>query len=173
MTVYKETIKVQSTGGQPTYINISDQVRQTIENSGVQNGICAVISPHTTCSVFYEEYAHDMTEDGIESLQADLNNVLEKIIPYHTSADTYIYPGEEHYQAVASWPNAKDYLPNNSPSDLWNGDAHLKATLIGSSQVFDVDEGQLGVGSTGHIYFADFDCARPRERKCVIKVMGD
>ena len=59
-----------------------------------------------------------MTEDGIESLQADLNNVLEKIIPYHTGADTYIYPGEEHYQAVASWPNAKDYLPNNSPSDL-------------------------------------------------------
>ena len=54
MTVYKETLKLQSKGGDPTFINITPEVRKAIENSGVKNGICTVISPHTTCAVFFE-----------------------------------------------------------------------------------------------------------------------
>lgn len=173
MTVYKQTIKLQSEGNIPTYIDITEEVRKAISDSGIQNGICTVISPHTTCAVFYEEYAHDKNSEGVESLQVDLNNVLEKIIPNHDSAETYTYPGEEHYQAVESWPNAADYLPDGDRSALWNGDAHLKATIIGSSETFDVSEGKLGVGTTGYIYFVDFDRTRSRERKCLITVLGD
>ena len=54
MTVYRKVIHVQSHGKTTSYINITDEVRQAIEESGVQTGICAVISPHTTCSVFFE-----------------------------------------------------------------------------------------------------------------------
>lgn len=53
-------------GKTPTYIDITKDVRRVIEESGIQNGICAVISPHTTCSVFFEEFCHDYNEDGIE-----------------------------------------------------------------------------------------------------------
>ena len=173
MAVYKEQIEVQSHGNSPTYINITPQVRAAIEKSGIQNGICAVISPHTTCSVFFEEFVHDINEDGDEFLQADLNKVLEKIIPDQTSADIYSYPGEEHYKAVESWPDAAAYLPNGDRTALWNCDAHLKATILGSSQVFEVDNGKLGVGTTGYIYFADFDRTRPRTRKFKIIVMGE
>ena len=56
MTVYKETIAVQSHGMTPTYINITPEVRKAIKNSSIQNGTCTVISPHTTCSVFFEEF---------------------------------------------------------------------------------------------------------------------
>ena len=104
MAIYKEQIEVQSHGNTPTYLNITPQVRAAIEKSGIQNGICTVISPHTTCSVFFEEFVHDINEDGDEFLQADLNKVLEKIIPDQTSADIYSYPGEEHYKAVEAWP---------------------------------------------------------------------
>ena len=173
MAVYKEQIEVQSHGNSPTYINITPQVRAAIEKSGIQNGICAVISPHTTCSVFFEEFVHDINEDGDEFLQADLNKVLEKIIPDQTSADIYSYPGEEHYKAVESWPDAAAYLPNGDRTALWNCDAHLKATILGSSQVFEVDNGKLGVGTTGYIYFADFDRTRSRTCKCKIIVMGE
>ena len=48
MAVYKETIKVESHGKTPTYINITPEVKRVIEESGLQNGICTVISPHTT-----------------------------------------------------------------------------------------------------------------------------
>lgn len=173
MKLFKEKIQLESKGGIPTYIDITKQVRKAIEDSGVENGLVTVISPHTTCGVFYEEYAHDENEEGVESLQQDLNNALEKIIPYHTSAETFIYPGEEHYQAVEAWPNAAEYLPNGDRSALWNGDAHLKATIIGSSETFDVENNQLGVGKTGYIYFVDFDTTRSRPRKCSITVIGE
>ena len=111
MAVYKETIQVQSHGKTPTYVNITPDVRRVIEESGIQNGICTVISPHTTCSVFFEEFVHDFNEAGDEFLQEDLNKVFAKIIPDHVSKDQYTYPGEEHYKAVESWPDAESYLP--------------------------------------------------------------
>ena len=89
MAVYKETIKVQSHGKTPTYVDVTKDVRRVIEESGIQNGICVVISPHTTCSVFFEEYSHDVNENGDEFLQVDLNNVLAKIIPDHNTKDQY------------------------------------------------------------------------------------
>ncbi len=173
MKIYKETLKLQSHGGTPSYINITPQVHTAIEQSGIKEGICVVISPHTTCGVFFEEYVHDLTEKGDEFLQADLNDALTKIIPDHTTASQYRYPGPEHYAAVKSWPSAAAYLPNDDISDLYNGDAHLRATVIGSSQTFEVADGKLGVGVTGYVYFVDFDRTHPRERKCKVIVIGE
>lgn len=173
MAVFKKHITVQSKGKTPTYVDVTTEVREAISESGVKEGICVVLTSHTTCAVFYEEYVHDKNENGDEFLQEDLNNVLEKIIPNHDSADTYIYPGEEHYQAVEAWPNAEEYLPGGDRSSLWNGDAHLKSTIIGTSETFEVSDGALAVGKTGYIYFADFDRTRPRERKCSIIIMGE
>lgn len=173
MAVYKEQIIVTSHGKTPSYINITEQVKAAIEKSGIVNGTCTVISPHTTCSVFFEEFVHDYNEDGDEFLQTDLNNVLAKIVPDQINWDMYNYPGEKHYAAVEAWPDAEKYLPGGDKTQLWNCDAHLKATILGSSQVFEVDDRKLGVGVTGYIYFVDFDRTRSRERKCKIIVMGE
>lgn len=173
MTVYKETIQVESRGKTPTFIDVTDSVKKAIENSKIKNGICTVISPHTTCSVFFEEFVHDYMENGDEFLQADLNNVLKKIIPDNIALGQYNYPGEKHYEDVFSWPDADDWIPGGDKSALFNCDAHLKATILGSSETFDVDEGKLGVGKTGYVYFVDFDRTRARTRKCKIIVMGE
>ena len=167
MTVYREVIKVQSHG-----------VRTRAAGADAVLLIAAVLDDAVFFAavpedaVFFEEFCHDFDEHGDEYLQVDLNNALAKIIPDHTSAETYNYPGQAHYDAVASWPDAANYLPNG-PEDLWNGDAHLRSTILGSSEVFDVVDGHLGVGTTGYIYFADFDRTRPRERRCVITVIGE
>lgn len=173
MTVYKETIQLQSHGITPTFLNITEEVKQAIQKSGIKEGLCTVISPHTTCAVFFEEFVHDIDENGNEFLQEDLNNVLTSIIPDQNKEGIYHYPGEKHYQAVESWPNAADYLPNGDRKALWNGDAHLKATIIGSSESFEVADGKLAVGTTGYVYFVDFDRTRPRSRKCKIVIIGD
>lgn len=173
MSIYKEQINLTSHGKTPSFFDITPQVKEIIERSKIQNGICTVISPHTTCSVFFEEFVHDYTESGDEFLQADLNNVLKKIIPDNIAEGQYNYPGEKHYEAVASWPDAESYLPNGDRSALFNCDAHLKATLLGSSEVFEVDNGKLGVGVTGYIYFVDFDRTRSRNRKCKVIVLGE
>ena len=71
MAIYKEQINLKSHGTTPTFINITPQVKEAIANSGIQSGIVTIISPHTTCSVFFEEYVHDFTEagDGLRSLR--------------------------------------------------------------------------------------------------------
>ena len=79
MKIYKEQINLKSHGVTPTFINITPEVKQAIANSGIQSGIVTIISPHTTCSVFFEEFVHDLTEDGTEFLQVDLNAALAKI----------------------------------------------------------------------------------------------
>lgn len=173
MKVYKEQINLTSHGKTPSFFDITPQVKEAIKNSGIQNGTCTVISPHTTCSVFFEEFVHDFTEDGDEFLQVDLNNVLQKIIPDNIAEGQYNYPGEEHYKDVATWPDAEAYLPNGDRTALLNCDAHLKSTILGSSEVFEVDNGKLGVGTTGYVYFVDFDRTRSRTRKCKIIVMGE
>ena len=176
MAVYKETVKLTSHGITPTFFNVTPQVREAIKKSGIKNGIVTVISPHTTCSVFFEEYVHDVTEDGTEFLQVDLNHALSKIFPDQTEMPPkgpYMYPGEAHFADVESWPNAADYLPDGDRRALLNADAHLKSTLLGSSTTLEVDDGQLGVGSTGYVYFVDFDRAVGRSRKCRIIVIGE
>lgn len=172
MKLYKKTFTVETQANKTTYVDITPNLREIVKESGIQEGVLAMITPHTTCSLFFEEFVHDVTEDGDEFLQVDLNKALEKIIPDHVAASTYLYPGEGHYEAVEAWPNAAEYLPDGDRRALWNGDAHLKATLIGSSEMVDVTGGDLGVGSTGYFYFADFDQTRERTRKCQVTVWG-
>ena len=51
-----------------------------------------------------------------------------------------------------------------------NSDAHIKASLMGSSQTVFVEEGQLVLGTWQAIYFAEFD--GPRKRKAMVRVSG-
>ncbi|MBQ2659084.1 MAG: YjbQ family protein [Erysipelotrichaceae bacterium] len=174
MAVYKETIEgIQSKGVSPTYVDITAEVREIIRKSGIKNGICSVISPHTTCSVFFEEYVHDRMPNGKEFIFQDLDNCLEKIIPNQTAWGQYFYPGLKHFEDVESWPDIKKYLPSGTREELFNADAHLKATLIGNSSTFEVDNGELGVGKTGYVYFVDFDRTHARTRKCKVVVIGE
>lgn len=174
MSVYKETIEnIQSKGISPTYIDITNEVKEIIKRSGIKNGICSVISPHTTCSVIFEEYVHDKMPNGKEFIFQDLDNALEKIIPNQTAWGQYFYPGTAHFEDVESWPDYLKYLPSGTREELFNADAHLKATLLGNSSTFEVDDGKLGVGKTGYIYFVDFDRTHPRQRKCKVVVVGE
>lgn len=173
MSIFKKKFEVNTDGNKVTYRDITDNVKATIESSNIKEGICVVSTAHTTCSVFFEEYTHDKDSSGDDYLQVDLNNVLEKIIPKHDSEKTYLYPGEEHYNAVKSWPDVDSYLPGGDRTALWNGDAHIKSTIIGASETFEVTDGKLGVGSTGYIYLADFDQTRERTRKYVVTILGE
>ncbi|MBQ3296012.1 MAG: YjbQ family protein [Erysipelotrichaceae bacterium] len=174
MAVYKEEINnIQSKGTTPTYINITSEVREIIKKSGIKDGVVHVISPHTTCSVFFEEYVHDTMPNGKEFIQQDLDNCLAKIIPDQNAWGQYFYPGLKHLEEVEAWPDYLKYLPSGTREELWNADAHLKATILGNSATFEVDNGELGVGKTGYVYFVDFDRTHPRTRRCKVVVIGE
>ena len=81
MKIFRESITVSSTGKLPTFRTITEQVKETVERSKVQNGFCLIYTHHTTCSVATQECSFDLTYNGLEYLQQDLLDVLEPIIP--------------------------------------------------------------------------------------------
>ncbi|WP_193104931.1 YjbQ family protein [Brachybacterium sp. FME24] len=176
MTTFQRTIDLHSHGTTASFLDITDEVRSAIAASGISAGICTAVSPHTTCAVYFDEFAHDQLDDGTDFLQADLDAALSRMFPAQTSfppAQGYQYPGEEHFVEVESWLNASNYLPGGDRSQLLNADAHLKANIIGSSETIAVIDGQAAFGSTGYVFFLDFDRARARDRKCHLIVTGD
>ena len=89
MTVFQKEFKVDTKEGQVSYIDITNSIHQTITESGIQSGICTVITAHTTCSVFFEEDTHDKDENGVDYLQLDLNTILEKIMEWRCSSKSH------------------------------------------------------------------------------------
>ncbi len=171
MKIFKDTVRLTSNGGRPSYHNVTQQVKAILEQSGVSNGICVVQSPHTTCSVIFEEFVHDTDFNGDEFLQVDLNRILDKIVPRELTENTdYRYPGPKHLEFLMGLDD-----PNypTDPGTILNGDAHIRASLFGASETFIIEQGQVKIGSVGSIYFIDWDQNRVRDRLCHVMVMGE
>lgn len=171
MIFVKKQLTLTSNGSRVAYHNITDEVKQIIADSGINNGVCVIQSPHTTCSVIFEEFVHDTDFNGDEFLQVDLNRILDHIIPRELSEDTnYRYPGPKHLDFLM---NLDDPNYPSDPGTILNGDAHIRASFFGASESFILNEGKLEIGSVGYIYFIDFDQNRVRDRTCHIMVMGE
>lgn len=171
MSIYKDTIVVTSNGNRPSYHNITEQVRKALAESGIQNGLCVVQSPHTTCSVIFEEFVHDTDFNGDEFLQVDLNRILDRLVPRERTENMeYRYPGPKHVDFLMGLDDPQ--FPCD-PATILNGDAHIRGSLFGASESFVVEDGKLLTGSVGYIYFIDWDQNRARNRKCHVMIMGE
>lgn len=51
-----------------------------------------------------------------------------------------------------------------------NSDSHVKAVMVGSSQVVLIDKGRLALGRWQGIFFCEFD--GPRERRLQVKIVA-
>lgn len=72
-----------------------------------------------------------------------------------------------------------NFLRNLIPKGVWlhdaqdgNGDAHLKAGLVGPSETIPIIEGEVGLSRWQNIFFCEFDGPRP-ERRVVCTLIHD
>ncbi|MEW6556816.1 MAG: secondary thiamine-phosphate synthase enzyme YjbQ [Elusimicrobiota bacterium] len=65
----------------------------------------------------------------------------------------------------------KDYQHNKTHSDK-NATSHLRASLLGATLSVPIENGQLTLGRWQQIVFVDMD-NRPRDRKIIVKIIGD
>lgn len=163
--VFRKKFKVQSNDKVCTFHNVTDLAKQTLRESGIQNGIVVVYSHHTTCSVITQECAFDLSMTGLETLQQDLINVMEDWIPTQRSEGMYLHPGQK--ALVFAEKHGEDNR------GCHNTDAHLRSSVIGRSQTIVVEDGQMDLGEFGFIYFIDFDQTRARERTVQVMVIGE
>ena len=78
----------------------------------------------------------------------DISNMLDKLAPYGVN-----------YEHNKTWGDD-------------NGAAHLRSSLIGTSQTIPFVNGKLILGTWQQVIFIDFD-TRPRTREIVVQVIGD
>lgn len=163
--VYRESFKVQSNDKICTFHNVTEQVRDIIGKAGVKDGIAIVYSHHTTCSVITQECAFDMSMTGLETLQQDLVEVFENIIPTCRKEGMYLHPG----------PKALDFAEKHDEDarGCHNTDAHLRSSIIGRSESIAIEDGKPDLGEFGFIYFIDFDQTRARQRTVQVVVVGE
>ncbi len=163
--IYKKAFKVQSNDKICTFHNVTAQVKEILAESNIKNGIVVVYSHHTTCSVITQECAFDMSMTGLETLQQDLVDVCEKLVPTCSREGMYLHPG----------PKALKFAEEHGEDarGCHNTDAHLISSIIGRSQTIVIDDGAMDLGDFGFIYFIDFDKTRARQRTVDIVIIGE
>jgi thiamine phosphate synthase YjbQ (UPF0047 family) len=166
MKITRKSFEVQSEGLHPTFHNVTDQVKKIVTESGVQTGICVVYSHHTTCSVMIQECSHDKTFFGLEYLQQDLCNLMEKFIPTCRVENQYLHPGPKHVEFG-------DSVGEPGPWTSLNTDGHLRSCLFGRSETIIVENGKLDLGEFGYTYFIDWDQVRARKRTIQVAILGE
>ena len=95
------------------------------------------------CTVFvpHTTAAVTINESADPSVKSDILMVLNKIVP---------------------WKESYRHLEGNSP-------AHIKASLIGASEIIAVEGGRLQLGTWQGVFFCEFD--GPRSRKVHVRLL--
>jgi secondary thiamine-phosphate synthase enzyme len=117
--------------------------------------------------------AIDITERVQEVVrESGVQTGLCQVYVPHTTAGVFINENADPdalsdilatLEALVPWENGYRHAEGNAA-------AHIKATLVGSSQSVPVRNGRLALGRWQGIYFADFD--GPRERHFQVTVLA-
>lgn len=123
-------------------INLTDQVREAVRESGVREGLVLVSSMHTTFSLMVNEWQ--------DALLEDIRTMFGTVIPV-----------DREY---------RHNDPRYSDCDRKNAHAHLQATLLRHSINFGVIGGVLTLGQFQAIIAAELD--GPRERQVTVQIIA-
>jgi len=63
-----------STGKRTEFVEITSKVEEVVRKSGIENGICFIYVPHTTCGL-------TINENADPSVKKDIINKLEELVP--------------------------------------------------------------------------------------------
>jgi secondary thiamine-phosphate synthase enzyme len=128
-----------------------------------------------TISTFGHEALYDLT--------ADIRNIAARSRIKTGIVNVYAQGATAAIMIQENWDDSVQrdvitLLKKLIPPGVWehdrqdnNGDAHLKAGIIGPSKSIPVIEGQMGLSTWQNVFFCEFDGPR-RQRKIVVTVMG-
>lgn len=115
------------------FLNVTRQIAEIVEKSGVQEGLVLCNAMHITASVFIN--------DDESGLHADYRKWLEQLAPFD--------------------PSPSRYAHNRTGED--NADAHMKRQIMGREVVVAITRGRLDFGPWEQIFYGEFDGRRPKK----------
>ena len=116
----------------------------------------------------------DITADIKEMLKAaNVGNGVCHVFVLHTTAGVTVNEGAD----AAVQMDINRFLGKHIPQDPYfshaegNSDAHIKSTLVGTSQTLLIENGKLLLGTWQSVFFCEFD--GPRPRRVAVKIVAD
>jgi secondary thiamine-phosphate synthase enzyme len=143
----KKQIIVTESKSQIEFIEITHDVQEVIDGSGIRDGQVLIFSPHSTASIA-------INEDESLLLQ-DFQRLLYRLVPID---ERYSHDLFELKRTVRSDGRS-------------NGHSHCKNFLLGASETIPVEGGKMLLGSHQNIFFVEMDGARKRD--IVVQVIGE
>ncbi len=137
------------TGGRLDIFDVTAEVTETVQASGVDAGSALVFCPHTTCCIV-------VGPPGVEAARA-LEATMSAIAP-----DDGYYA---HDDLTIRTENLVEDEPPNAP-------AHILHAIAGkASECIPVAGGELLLGPQQRVLFVELDSSR--KRKYLVQVLGD
>jgi secondary thiamine-phosphate synthase enzyme len=135
------------TGDGPSLLDITDDVRQVVVESGLQFGQVSVYSNHTTASIRLQENEPLLLED--------LKDLLKSLAPR-----------EEYYRH-----NDFDIRTvNMHPNEPKNGHSHCQHLMLGTSETIPLISGNLQLGEWQSVFLIELD--ESRDRRVTVSIVG-
>jgi len=125
-------------------IRITDEVRRTVQMTGLKNGIVNVFTLHTTTGI-------TINEDDTK-LEDDITRFMVKLVPEDDSYAHHRFFRKDGRMAV-------------------NAYSHIRASLLGANVTMPLQDGSLVLGSRQNIYLVDLD--GPQTRGLIVQVVGE
>ena len=136
----------------PEFIDITDEVEEFIESSGVLNGIVVVFSKHTTAAIVIQE------DEPL--LLDDFRNLLDSI----ASSDATYSHNDFDVRTVHMHDN-----------ECPNGHSHCQHLTLGSSESVPVIDGKMALGEWQRLFMVELDGEKAQQigyREVVVQVLG-
>jgi secondary thiamine-phosphate synthase enzyme len=132
------------------WIDLTDELRRAVKDSGITNGMAVAFCRHTTCALIINEW-----EDGA---MADFRRRLETLVP------------DDVYYAHDDMDRRTQNLQESH--ERQNGHSHVKQMLLGAtSHSIPVADGEPMFGRWQRLLFVELD--EPKDREIVFHVFGE
>jgi secondary thiamine-phosphate synthase enzyme len=142
VTVHTGLLRLE-TEGNGCIVDLTEGVLAVVRQSGVEQGVVCVFVTGSTAAVTTMEHE----PGGVEDLRA----TLERLVP-------------------AVPPEGGDYAHNVRNADD-NAHSHLRASIVGPSEIVPLVAGRLVLGTWQQLVLIDFD-DRPRRREIHVQVVS-
>ena len=129
------------------FVDLTDQVKQLVAESGITDGIVNVQTRHTTAAILVNEHEPLLLDD--------MKRLLERLVP---EKDDYQHDNFEIRTA------------NLTPDERRNGYSHCRALFLHASECLNLFEGALQLGVWQRIFLLELD--GPRDREISIMILG-
>ncbi len=129
------------------FVDITDEVKRCVAESGVRDGFAVVFSRHTTAGIRINEHEPLLLED--------MARLLEQLAP----ADAAYRHDDFSVRTV-----------NMRPNEPVNGHSHCRSLLLGASETVPLAAGELLLGRWQRLFLVDLD--GPQRREYIVQVVG-